>query len=164
MREPNVRIKHWETIEMSDSERNKNIIPAPPTGVPTSIPLGQATHIDLAWMPEDQRRALLTDYARNSLNLAAKANELGIEVSVLRSTLNTLATTTQDVSKDGNSVTITHVQNSQFGRTEVIMGNTETATKGKLSKSQAGEFNWTPVYIIGGIVAVLIVIGMFTHH
>jgi hypothetical protein len=98
------------------------------------------------------------------LTLAAKAHELGIEVNVLRSTLNTLATTTQDVSNNGNSVTITHVQNSKFGRTEVIMGNTETATKGKLSKSQAGEFNWTPIYIVGGIIAVLIVISMLAHH
>ena len=83
-------------------------------------------------MPEDQRRALLTDYARDSRNLAAKATELGIEVNVLRGALDTLARATQDVSKNGDSVTITHVQNFKFGRTEVIMGNTEAANKGKL--------------------------------
>jgi hypothetical protein len=115
-------------------------------------------------MPEDQRRALLTDYAKNSLNLAAKANELGIEVNVLRSTLDTLATTTHDVSRNGDAVTITHIQNSKFGRTEVIMGNTETATKGKLSKSQTGEFNWTPIYVIVSVVAVLIAISIFMRH
>lgn len=80
---------------MPDNQADKgNVIPAPAAGLPTSIPLGQATHLDLSWMPEDQRRALLTDYARNSLNLAAKATELGIEVNVLRGTLDTLATTT----------------------------------------------------------------------
>ena len=150
---------------MPDNDRDpRNVVPVPPSSVPTSIPLGSATHLDLSWMPEDQRRALLTDYARNSLNLAAKASELGIEVNVLRSTLETLAGTTQTVSKNGDAVTITHGQNSKFGRTEVIMGNTETATKGKLSKSQTGEFNWTPVYIIAGVIAVLIAISMFVHR
>jgi hypothetical protein len=107
---------------MPDNQADKGgVVPAPAAGLPTSIPLGQATHLDLSWMPEEQRRTLLIDYAKNSLNLAAKASELGIEVNVLRSTLDTLATTTQDVSKNGDSVTITHVQNSKFGRTEVIM-------------------------------------------
>jgi hypothetical protein len=150
---------------MPDNQADKgNVIPAPATGLPTSIPLGQTTHLDLSWMPEDQRRALLTDYARNSLNLAAKATELGIEVNVLRGTLDTLATTTQDVSKNGDSVTITHVQNSKFGRTEVIMGNTEAANRGKLSKTQTGEFNWTPFYIIGGVIALIIIVSIIMRH
>jgi hypothetical protein len=115
-------------------------------------------------MPEDQRRVLLTDYARNSVNLAAKAQELGIEVNVLRSSLDTLAQTTQEVSKNGDAVTITHVQNSKFGRTEIIMGNTETATKGKLSKSQTGEFNWMPIYVVVGVVALIVIVSLMVHH
>src|SRR5262249_54840358 len=99
-------------------------------------------------MPEEQRRALLTDYAKRAVNLASCANELGVDGSVLRSTLDALASTTEKVSQVGDAVTITHVQNSQFGRTEVIMGNTEAAAKGKLSRTQTGEFNWVPVYLI----------------
>jgi hypothetical protein len=115
-------------------------------------------------MPEDQRRALLTDYAKGSLDLARRANEMGIEVSVLRNTLDTLATTTQKVSQAGDAVTITHSQNSTFGRTEIIMGNTDTAAKGKLSKTQTGEFNWLPVYIIGGVIALMVIVSILTHR
>lgn len=125
--------------------------------VPTTIPLGQSTQIDLSWMPEDQRRALLTDYAKGALDISKRAQELGIEVSVLRSTLGTLGETTKQVAQDGNSVTLTHVQNSQFGRTEVIMGNTDAATAGKLSRSQTGERDWTPYYVIAGIVALIVI-------
>ena len=59
---------------------------------------------------------------------------------------------------------MTHVHTSTFGRTEVIMGNTETAAKGKLSKSQTGEFNWTPVYLIGGVIAIIVLISIVIHH
>jgi hypothetical protein len=91
------------------------------------------------------------------LDVSKRAQELGIEVSVLRSTLGTLGETTKQVAQDGNSVTLTHVQNSQFGRTEVIMGNTDAATAGKLSRSQTGERDWTPYYVIAGIVALIVI-------
>ena len=49
---------------MPDNE-TRGVVTTPTTStVPTSIPLGSTTHLDLSWMPEDQRRALLTDYAR----------------------------------------------------------------------------------------------------
>jgi hypothetical protein len=115
-------------------------------------------------MPEDQRRALLTDYAKGALDIGRKANELGMEVSTLRQTLGTLAEHTQQVAQDGNFVTSTTVHNSSFGRTEVIMGNTETAGKGRLSKSQTGEFDWTPIYVVGGIVALVLIAFAAFHH
>jgi len=37
------------------------------------------------------------------------------------------------------------------------MGNTEEAQSGKLSKSQTGEKDWTPYYIFGGILALIII-------
>jgi hypothetical protein len=150
---------------MPDNDRDtRNVVPAPPSSVPTSIPLVPTTHIDLGWMPEDQRRALLTEYTRNTLNLSAKAVELGIEVNDLRAKLDSLANATQALSDKGNAVTATLVHNSTAGRIEVNMGNTLTAWKGRMSRSQTGEFNWIPVYIIGGVIAVIIVISMFVHH
>lgn len=139
---------------------NPNSLPVsrePEAKVPSTIPLGPSTQIDLSWMPEDQRRALLTDYAKGVLDVSKRANELGVEVNVLRSTLGTLGDTTRQVAQDGNSVTLSHVQNSQFGRTEVMMGNTQAATTGKLSKSQTGERDWTPYYVLAGIAALVII-------
>lgn len=134
-------------------------VPAPqaPGSVPTAVPLGQGGSMDLSWMPEEQRRALMTDYAKGVLDVSRKANEIGVEVATLRNTLGTLADNTKQMSQDGLSVTATHVHNSQFGRTEVIVGNTETAGKGKLTKSQTGERDWTPFYVIGGLIAVVLI-------
>ncbi len=143
---------------MSNQENSHDRpVGAPSQGVPTVVPLGPSTHLDLSWMPEDERRALLTDYAKEALDIGRKANELGVEVSTLRSTLGILADNTRQVAQEGNSITVTHSQNMSFGRTEVIMGNTETAGKGRLSKSQTGERDWTPVYVIAGIVALILI-------
>ena len=68
-----------------------------------------------------------------------------------------MSNTVRDASEGGNAVTITHSQTTKVGRTEIIMGNTERAQSGKLSKSQSGETNWTPYYIFGGILALVII-------
>lgn len=143
----------------NDPRNSRNLtVGVPSQAVPTIVPLGPSSQqLDLSWMPEDQRRALLTDYAKGAVDIARKANELGVEVSTLRSTLGTLADNTRQVSQDGNSITVTHVQNSSFGRTEVIMGNTEAAGKGRLSKSQTGERDWMPIYVIAGIGAIVLI-------
>jgi hypothetical protein len=149
-------------MAMKDSSRS--LIPANPTMAPTTLQLGQTTQVDLSWMPEEERRALVTEYTRGLLDVARRANNLGIEVSVLRSTLGALAETTNKVSLAGDAVTITHVQTTPVGRTEVMMGNTEAATKGKLTRSQTGEFNWAPVYVIVGVVALVLVASITMHR
>ena len=135
----------------------KPLVPAdisPSANIPATVPLGIGGSMDLTWLPEEQRKALLTDYARGVLDVSKKASELGVEVTVLR---NNLADATKQVSEAGNSVTVTHVQNSQFGRTEIIMGNTEKAGKGELTKTQTGERDWIPIYVVAGLVALVLI-------
>ena len=97
---------------------------------------------------------------RGVLDVSKKAQDLHVDVGVLKSTLQTLAETTRTVADDGNSVTISHTQTSSVGRTEIIMGNTDRAQSGKLSRSQTGASEWTPYYIIGAIIALVIIIGL----
>ena len=122
--------------------------------VPTSVPLSPSTNLDLSWLPQEQRAVLLADYNRGMLDLSKKAQELHVDVAALQATLSTLTNTTRQVAQEGNAVTVSHTQTSSLGRTEVIMGNTDNARSGKLSRSQTGETNWTPIYIIGGIIAL----------
>ena len=68
-----------------------------------------------------------------------------------------MSDTTREISDRGDAVTITHTQTTKVGRTEIMMGNTEQAQSGKLSKSQTGEKDWTPYYIFGGILALVII-------
>ncbi len=78
---------------MTDDDRSRSVTPASASAVPTTINLGSTTQLDLAWMPEDERRALLTDYAKGAIDIAGRAQALGVEVSVLRNTLDTMAST-----------------------------------------------------------------------
>jgi hypothetical protein len=150
---------------MSDSKGN-SLTPASsaPTGAPTSIVLATGQTVDLSFIPEGQRNVLMTQYMQNTLDIARKAAELNVDVATLRSTLDVLATTTEQVARDGNSVTITRVHNDASGRTEIIMGNTETAGKGRLTRTQTGETNWTPYYIFAAIAAVVLIVIAIASH
>jgi hypothetical protein len=132
-----------------------------PTTSPSAVPLGPVSSINLDFLPEAERNALLKDYARKVLDVGAKAQELHVDVSALKVTLDQLAGTTRDVAESGSAVTIAHTQTTKVGRTEVKMGNTEEARSGKLSKSQTGERDWTPYYIFGAIVAVILIAFLF---
>ncbi|QEQ96608.1 hypothetical protein [Neptunomonas concharum] len=99
-------------------------------------------------------------YASGVLDISKKAQELHVDSAALKKTLNDLSDTTRDVAESGNAVTVSHTQTTSVGRTEVIMGNTEQAQSGKLSKSQTGENDFSPYYIFGGILALIIIVAL----
>lgn len=141
---------------MATNENNpRNLVPQ--SSVPTSVTLGPNPTLDLSWLPEEKREQLLTDYSRGVLDIARRAQELHVDVNVLKATLGNLAATTREVADSGNAVTITHTTTTSVGRTEVIMGNTDTAQSGKLSRSQLGEKNWTPYFVFAAIAAVVLI-------
>ena len=125
--------------------------------VPMSIPLGPKTTMDLSWLPEEERRALLREYTGGMLDISRKAQELHVDVGALDATLQSLTGTTKQASEQGDAITLTHTHTSSVGRTEVIMGNTDRAQSGKLTKSQTGEKDWTPYYVIGGLIAAVLI-------
>ena len=138
------------------SDESRHLAESKP-GVPTSISLSPTTSLDLSYLSETERKALLTDYTKGMLDISRKASELNVDVGTLRNTLDTLAGTTKDVAEAGNSVTITHTQSTPIGRTEISMGNTDAARTGKLTKSQTGQRDWTPIYVIAGLVALVFI-------
>lgn len=141
---------------MSENSDDKNLTKQS-GGVPTQINLGPSTSMDLSWLPENERKALLIDYTKGMMDISQKAQELHVDAAVLKRTLDDLSDTTREVSDSGNAVTITHSQTTKVGRTEIMMGNTEQAQSGKLSKSQTGEKDWAPYYIFGGILALIVI-------
>jgi len=147
---------------MSENERKKSIKKFSGS-VPAVINLGPSTSIDLSWLPENERKALLLDYAKGMIDISKKAQELHIDAAVLKKTLDDLADATIEVSESGNAVTITHTQSTKVGRTEVMMGNTEQAQSGKLSKSQTGVKDWTPYYIFAGILTLIIIVVLMSR-
>jgi hypothetical protein len=129
------------------------------------VNLSPTTSLDLSFLPEEQRKALLADHAKGVLDVARKAQELHVDVAALKASLSTLSEATQDVAQSGNSVTIAHTQTTSVGRTEILMGNTDQAKRGKLTSSQTGATDWTPWYIFAALLAlVLIAASVFGHH
>jgi hypothetical protein len=143
---------------------SRDIVPRPQGSSPTIVPLGPAAAIDLSFLSDAQRNALLHDHARKMLDLGAKAQELGVDTNTLRLTLDHLATTTREVSESGNSVTISHTQTTKIGRTEIKMGNTEEAKSGRMTRSQSGERDWNPYYIFAGIGALVLIALIFASR
>jgi hypothetical protein len=150
--------KHEEKC-MTNENDNKSLSRREET-VPTKINIGAASSIDISWLSEDERKSILRDYTKGMLDISKKAAELSVDAAALEKTLDDLTDTTKEVSSSGNAVTITHSQDTKVGRTEVIMGNTDQAQSGKLSKTQTGEKDLTPLYIIAGIIAIIAVVAL----
>lgn len=132
------------------------------TRVLTELDLTPSNTLDLSHLSDDQKKQLQNDYAKGKLKLALKAEELQIDSSALKKTLHDLSEETIKISQSGDAVTASHSKTTSLGRTEIIMGNTEQAQSGKLSKSQIGEKDWTPYYIFGGIIALIIIVSMMS--
>lgn len=145
---------------MTEESKGIQLQKASGSSVPSRIDLTPGTSIDISWLAESERKALLVDYTKGILDVSQKAQELHVDSAALRKTLDDLAATTKEVSESGNAVTVSHTQTTSVGRTEVIMGNTQQAQSGKLSKTQTGEKDWTPYYIIGGILALIIIVAL----
>lgn len=144
--------------------KNKDIINVSNSStMPTEIKLGPSTSMDLSWLPENERKELLVSHAKGMLDITKKAQELHVDTTILRNVMSELSETTKNVADAGNSVTISHTQTTSVGRTEILMGNTEKAASGKLSKSQTGEMNWTPYYIFAVIAAIILIAAVSRH-
>ena len=124
---------------------------------PKNIVLGDMQSFQVAGLTDEQIQELKMLHGKGMLDIHKKAQELKVDVGALDATLSTLATQTEAVSKAGDHVTITHSQSTSVGRTEVVMGNTEKAAQGKLSKSQTGEDDNTLKYVIIGAVVTVII-------
>jgi hypothetical protein len=145
---------------MSNSDgQGRDVMKTPNTG--TVGPLGGIAAVDLSSLTDEERAALIKDYAKGVIEIDKKARELHVDAGGLKSTLSTLAQTAKDVSESGNAVTMTHTMDTKLGRTEVKIGNTEEAKSGKLTSTQTGDRNWTPYYIFAGIAALILIAFLF---
>lgn len=139
------------------NENRKNELSQQGDIPPTHIRLGPSASLDLSWLSEEERLELMREHAKGMIDITHKAQEMHVDSAALKKTLDDLSNTTRDASESGSAVTISHTQTTSIGRTEVIMGNTEKAKKGRLSKSQTGETDWTPYFIGAAVVAIIVI-------
>ena len=121
--------------------------------------------IDLGTLSQEQQNALVSEYMRGQLDIQQKAAQMHVDVNAFKNMLDVMAQKTRDIAaQEGTSVTMSHTQESSVGKTEVIMGNTQQAASGRLTRTMAGERNYMLVYVFLGVVAVLVLVSMFLRH
>ena len=128
------------------------------------INISEAKTVDVSQLDEKAKQEIKTLIAKQNLELRKKGMEQRIDVEFLRSRLNTFGDQLYDVIDKGGSITITNTKDDSIGRTEVIMGNTEEAAKGKLSRSAKGLADNTKWIVIGAIVVAVIAILAFSGN
>tara|TARA_A100001015_G_scaffold319803_1_gene443937 strand:+ start:1643 stop:2065 length:423 start_codon:yes stop_codon:yes gene_type:complete len=122
------------------------------------VNLTENKSVDLSHLDEESKKEIHKLIAKQKVELTKKGMEQSIDVDSLRARLNTFGNQVYDVIDKGGSITITNAKDDSIGRTEVIMGNTDEAAKGKLSRSAKGLPDNSKWLIIGGVVVAIIAI------
>jgi len=125
------------------------------------IQLGKTGELlDLRGLTAEQKQEIKKKYAEAMIEVAHKAAEVGVDTRALDKKLGTMVEHTKDVAAQPDaSVTITAAQDDSIGRTEIIMGTSDTAKKGRLTRSQTGQRDLTLVWIgLGAFVIIVIAI------
>lgn len=121
--------------------------------------------IDLGALSQEQQSQLVAEYTRGTLDIHKKAAQMHVDVDAFKNMLDVMSTKTRELSQqEGTSVTMQHTQETSVGRTEVIMGNTQQAASGRLTRTMAGERNLTWLYFVGGAIVLLILVSLFVRH
>ena len=128
--------------------------------VEKTLKLNETQVLDLSSLSDGQISELKSQHARGMVELKNKAEDLKIQVGALDATLSSFNDQTSKATQSGSSATISFTQTTTLGRTEVIIGNTDKAATGKLSRSATGEKDKT-IWIIGIIAAAAVLVALF---
>ena len=125
---------------------------------PTNVlQLGSNTQIDLSGLTLEQQQQLKIKHAEASIAINRKKQEIIADVGALNHSLEVMAHNTSEVAAAGADVTITHTQDNSLGRTEVMMGTSDAAKRGKLTRSQTGQPDHTNLFAAVGVFVVIII-------
>jgi hypothetical protein len=145
---------------MSDQNENTELSKASSDSL--SLKASQLSSLDLEGLPEETKIELRKKYAEGLLALQETAIESGIDTQAIDKRMGDIANNVVQATADQTAATVTGSYTDKLGRTEVIMGNTETAQKGKLTSSQKGQSDKTLLYvaiIVGAIILLAAILG-----
>ena len=107
-------------------------------------------------LSEEDASAVRKQFALGMVGLAIREKEVDVDGQGLREKLGRAVQAAAAADEKGLSVTETTTHDHGTGRTEFIVGNTDTAAKGKLNRAQRGEQDPTLYYVIIIAIAILI--------
>ena len=113
---------------------------------------GEDQAVDVTGLQPTELSALQRQHAQGMIEVQRKAHELKLDVHALDQTLQALTEQTSKAVDTGVSVTATHSQTTALGHTEIVVGNTERAARGKLAGGDANPLHMA--YIIAGAIVV----------
>lgn len=149
--------------EKNEEENENKSLEKSSDRVPMKIDLGPAGTLDLSYLPAKEREALMVEHTKNMMDLQKKHGELNVESNILKKNLDGFTETAKENNENEVSAIITNTLTNKMGRTEVMIGNTEQAQKGKFSNSQEGGKDFTPYYIFGGILALVLIFALMKN-
>jgi hypothetical protein len=114
--------------------------------------------LDLSLLSPDAQEEIRKAHALGEIELIHKAKNMGLETRELDENLKNFEATVADATRNGSHAQVTKTQNNSLGRTEVIIGNTGNAAKGKFTKTQSGEKDNTLIYALLGFAALVVII------
>ena len=115
--------------------------------------------LDVSDLSEENQQIIQLKAQEAKLELKKKAGEALLDIQGTKANLDTFNQSVKEGTESGTHVTLTHTQTTSTGRTEVVMGNTDKAASGKISRSGAGlKDNQMTFVIIGAIVVVIVAI------
>jgi hypothetical protein len=134
-----------------------------PTSSPNLINLGSLGQLDVTGLSSEQVAELRMAHANSMVDLQKKALELKIDVTGLDAQVGSMVDHARKATESGTHLTGTLASKSTIGTSEYIIGNTETAGRGKLTNRQAGAPDRTLIYIIVAAAAAIVVALIIAH-
>jgi hypothetical protein len=123
-----------------------------------SINLGSNNFIDLSDVPDDQVAELKRQHGEGMIGVRIKAEQLKVDIGGLAMGLGAFNDEAAKATQAKVSITVTHKQKTSFGETEIVIGNTEQAAKGKPPTSDK------TLWIIGIVAVFAVVIAALIFH
>ena len=148
---------------MSEEPKGQSVTTVPRGGIPQAGPdarmlrLDDTQAVDVTGLSDDVVNELKQRHAGNLIELQKAVRMRQLDLDSMGTKLTRMNETIKEASKENLSATITNVQEDALGRTETIIGNTDSAKAGKLSDRQAGIKSNHLIYVIIAAVTIIIV-------
>ena len=145
-----------------DDQKSKNLTKKNPSEVaqgnksPASLDMGDMQSLDISMLNEEQQQAMQIKLNEAKIDLAASAQKAKIDLEVTKSKMDLHSEMSKTASADGTAYTGTDSYDSSIGRIEMVVGNTERAAKGRMTRSGAGLEDISMKVIITIAIAVVI--------
>lgn len=139
-------------MQNSDQDKENANVPQVLSNIGTGLEA-----VNLEGLTETQVQELKMLAAKNNIDVMGRAKELGLDAHALGASLNSMTNAAADATETNTSFTATQTRDDHLGRTEIVVGNTETAAQGKLSRSQSGQQDRTLLFVLAGVVCVIVI-------